>query len=121
MNLPERQFVSYAFQLLSRKKIKKYSAQYRDVDMAAFLEDAENIPFLLRNDPLIVSHGGEEYAVMIWNAFNGLMVHCDEDSVRNYATVKYLRERGYAIFESVEDVEAYAANHSWPRKSRQAN
>ena len=43
----EREFVSYAYQDLPRKKIKKYAAQYEGVDMATLIgADEDNFPFL---------------------------------------------------------------------------
>ena len=77
------EFVSYAFQDLPRKKIKKYAAQYLGVDMAALI-----------------------------------MALLDEDSVRHYATVVYLREHAYPVFAKLCEAEKWAAEHEWPRKAR---
>jgi hypothetical protein len=106
-------FKSYAFRDLTRKKVVKYAAQYEGVDMAELMgADEENFPFLIRR-------GEDQYMVMFWNVYNGMMVSLDEDSVRQYAMVKYLRENAYPIFNSPEEAERYARERDWPRKSRQ--
>jgi hypothetical protein len=62
-----RDFVSYAFQDLPRKKIKKYAAQYDGVNMAELMgADEDNYPFLVRS-------ADGEFQVMIWNAYNGMI------------------------------------------------
>src|SRR5688572_6731305 len=108
----ERDFVSYAFLDLPPKKIKKYAAQYVGVDMTEFLgADEDNFPFLVRIRD-------ENYAVRIWNAYNGIMEYSDEDPVRFYATVKFLNDNAYPVFASLEAAEKWATEHRWPRKSR---
>lgn len=105
-------FTCYAHQELPLKKIKKYAAQYDGVDMAALIgADEDNFPFLIRGV-------GDAYTLMFWNKYNGMMEHTDEDSVRAYATVQYLREHAYPTFDSLADAEAFALAHNWPRKSR---
>ena len=107
----DEQFVSYAFQDLPRKKVVKYAAQYDGVDMARLMgADEENFPFLIQD-------GDNDY-VMFWNVYNGMMVHLDEDSVRAYATAKYLKEHAYPVFASTQDAERWAQEHDWPRKPR---
>ena len=114
-----REFVSYAFQDLSRKEVKKYAAQYEGVDMAALLgADEDNFPFLIRDDPSGRDDDPGAFHVMVWNAYNGMMAHLDEDLVRHYATVLYLREHAYPIFASFREAEKWAADHEWPRKPR---
>ncbi len=87
------EYVSYAFQDLPRKKIVKYAAQYEGVDMARLIgADEDDFPFLIRS-------GEDEHLVMFWNVYNGMMGHLDEDPVRAYATVRYLRENAFPVFE----------------------
>ncbi len=115
----EREFVSYAFQDLPRKEIKKYAAQYEGVDMAALIgADEDNFPFLIRNDPNSRDDEPSAFHVMVWNAYNGMMACLDEDSVRHYATVLYLREHAYPNFANFREAEKWAAEHDWPRKPR---
>ncbi len=106
---------SYAFQDLSRKKIKKYATQYDGIDMALLLgADEDNFPFLLSDD-------FAEHQLMIWNSYNGIMEYTDDDPVRDYATVQYLRDHAYPAFESLDAAENWAREHDWPRKSRARN
>ena len=108
-------FVSYAFQDLPQKKIKKCEEQYHDVDMTALLgADEDNFPFLVR-------FGSEDFSVMIWSTYNGFMEHIDEDLVRDYATVQYLLNRGYPVFASMTAAQKWAVEHDWPRKQRATN
>jgi hypothetical protein len=114
-----REFVSYAFQDLLRKKIKKYAVQYEGVDMAALIwADEDNFPFLIRQDPNARDDEPYAFQVMVWNAYNGMMAHLDEDSVRHFATVLYLREHAYPVFASFREAEKWAVEHEWPRKPR---
>ena len=106
-------YISYAFRDLPRKKIVKYAAQYEGVDMAELMgADEDNLPFLIR-------YGDADYRVMFWNAYNGPMTLMDDDSVRAYATARYLRENAYPVFGSSEEAETYAQENDWPRKTRQ--
>ena len=90
----DEQFVSYAFQVLPRKKIVKYAAQYDGVDMARLIgAGEENFPFLIEG-------GDHNYFVMFWNVYFGVMAHLDEDPVRHYATANYLRANAYPVFAS---------------------
>ena len=103
------EFISYAHQDLSRKKIIKYAEQYDGVDMSALIgADDSNFPFLIRC-------GDDQYDIMFWQRSCGMMEHLDEDSVRGYATVKYILDRAYPVFDSVADAEKYAIEHNWPR------
>ncbi len=114
-----REFVSYAFQDLPRKKVKKYVTQYEDVDMAALIgADEDNFPFLIRPAPTSCDDDPSTFQVMVWNAYNGMMVRLDDDLVRHYATVLYLQKHAYPVFASFEDAEKCAAEHEWPRKPR---
>jgi len=114
-----REFVSYAFQDLPRNKIKKYAAQYEGVDMAALIgADEDNFPFLIRKDPNARDDEPDAFQVMVWNAYNGVMARLDEDSVRHYATVLYLRDHAYPIFTNIRQAEKWATEHEWPRKPR---
>jgi len=110
----DAEFTSYAYQDLPLKKIKKYAAQYNGVDMAALLgADADNFPFLVR-------WGHDEYELLIWNAYNGAMVHADEDSVFVYAVVQYLLDNAYPVFDSHDAAEHWAIAHDWRRQQRDA-
>jgi hypothetical protein len=114
-----REFVSFAFQDLPRMEIKKYAAQYEGVDMAALIgADEDNFPFLIHDHPNGRDDEPDAFQVMVWNAYNGMMAHLDEDSVRHYATVVYLREHAYPVFANFREVEKWAAEHRWPRKPR---
>jgi hypothetical protein len=105
-------FVSYAFRDLPRKKIVKYAAQYEGVNMARLMgANEENFPFLIQD-------GDDHYLVMVWNVYNGMMEHLDEDPVRDYATANYLRENAYPVFTSLQEAEKWAREHDWPRKPR---
>lgn len=108
----ENEFVSYAFCDLPRKKIIKYARQYDGVDMTRLIgANEEDFPFLVRD-----SIGG--HSVMFWNTYNGMMEHLDEDPVRAYATVRYLLENAYPVFDSSEEALAWAREHNWPGKTR---
>ena len=114
-----REFISYAFQDLPRKKIKKYAAQYEGVNMAALIgADEDNFPFLIRDGSSSRDDDPGAFSVMVWNAYNGMMERSDEDSVRHYATVLYLRDHAYPVFASIREAEKWAADHEWPRKPR---
>jgi hypothetical protein len=102
---------SYAFQDLPPKKIKKYASRFTDDEIRASLgEDADNLPFLVEEHGFLT--------IMFWNAYCGPMICMDDDSVRAYAQVEYLRRNGYPCLKSVEEIEPYASMHNWPRKSR---
>jgi hypothetical protein len=117
--MPIPDFVSYAFQDLPRKKVKKYAAQYEGVDMAALIgADEDNFPFLIRSDPDSRDDEPDAFEVMVWNAYNGMMARWDEDPVRHYAAVLYLREHAYPVFTSFCEAERWALEHDWPRKPR---
>ena len=110
----DTQFTSYAFQDLSRKKIKKYAAQYNGVDMVALLGvDEDENPFLVRAYE-------DEYQLLIWNAHNGAMEFTIEDPVFAYAVVQYLLDNAYPVFDSYAEAEKWAIDHDWPRKNRDA-
>lgn len=111
----DAEFTSYAFQDLPRKKIKRYAAQYAGVDMTLFLRvDDNNFPFLIHAD------GDDDYHLMIWNSAYGIMEHTDEDPVRAYATVQFIRDRAYPIFDSLDSAQQWARDHQWPRKRHDA-
>jgi hypothetical protein len=109
MTTPEQRFVSYAFQDLDRKSIKKYAKQYDGVDMSKFIGANENnFPFLIRT--------GDDFDLLFWNPYHGMMTQIDEDSVRAYAIKQYILQNAYPVFDSFADAEAYAVAHNWPRK-----
>ncbi|MGI9456568.1 MAG: hypothetical protein ACR2NU_08400 [Aeoliella sp.] len=108
-------FTSYAFQDLTLRKIKKYAAQYDGVDMTLLLgADDDNFPFLIHTVD-------DEYQLMIWNAYNGIMEHTDEDPVRAFATIQFLRDRAYPVLDSLDAADQWARQHDWPRKQRQTD
>ncbi|MCR9202922.1 MAG: hypothetical protein NXI04_30115 [Planctomycetaceae bacterium] len=110
----DAEFTNYAYQDFPLKKIKKYAAQYNGVDMAALLgADENNFPFLVRR-------GDDEYELLIWNAYNGAMIHENEDSVFVYAVVQYLLDNAYPVFDSHDAAEKLAVDHDWPRETRDA-
>ena len=103
---------SYAFQDLPPKRIKKLAAQFSDAEVRESLgEDEDNRAFILEPP-------SDAALVMYWNAYNGPMSVLDDDSVRAYAQLAFLRRHGYPCFRSLEEINAYASLHSWPRKSR---
>ena len=105
----ETEFTSYAFQDVPLKKIRKYAVQYEGVNMANLIgADEENFPFLVRAED-------ECHMVMFWNKCNGPMIHLDEDCVRQYATVQYLLEHAYPVFDSLHAANEYAMSRDWPR------
>ncbi len=103
---------SYAFQDLPRKRIKKLAAQFSDDEIRQSLgEDDDNRAFIFEQP-------GGTPSFMLWNAFNGPMGILDDDSVRAYAQLDYLRRHSYPCFRSLDEVHTYAEQHSWPRKNR---
>jgi hypothetical protein len=106
---------SYAFQDLPPKRIKKLAAQFSDAEIKDSFREYGNDPLFLLDEP------DGTASLMIWNAFNGPMALVDEDSVRAYAQIDYLRRHGCPSFHSIEEVHAHAEKHSWPRKDRNAN
>jgi hypothetical protein len=103
---------SYAFQDLPRKRIKKLAAQFSDEEVRQSLgEDDHNRAFIFEQPDGTAS-------VMRWNAFNGPMIILDDDSVRAYAQLDYLRRHGYPCFRSLDEIQIHAERHSWPRKNR---
>ena len=73
-------------------------------------EDGENFAFILED--------GTETSIMFWNAFNGPMILLNDDSVLAYAQREFLRRHGYPVLHSLDEIEAYATLHDWPRKKR---
>lgn len=55
---------------------------------------------------------------MFWSAYDGSAVSLDDDPVRAYAQLDFLRRHGYPVFRSDDEIFAYASAHDWPRKSR---
>jgi hypothetical protein len=106
-----RDIVSFACRDdLSRKKVVKLARQYEGIDMASLMgADDENFPFVIE---------GEVGRAWFWNAYNGIVSWIDEDPVRSYATIQYLRDNAYPIFKTIEDAERYAKERDWPRKAR---
>ena len=106
-----KEIISYAYQVLTRKKIIKYARQYKDINMAKLIgADKDNFPFVIEE--------GESENVYFWNKYNGIVIHVDEDPVRLYATIKYLKESAYPVFKSFEEAEKHAKDRDWPRKER---
>lgn len=101
---------SYAFQDLPLKRIKKLAAQFTDAEVReSICEDEDNRAFLFEMPDGRAS-------LMLWNAFNGPMGCLDDDSVRAYAQVQYLRRHDYPVAHSTDEIYALADRYSWPRK-----
>jgi hypothetical protein len=110
MTPSDRKFVSYAFEDLDYNTVKNHSRQYEGVDMAKLIgADEDNFPFLIQADD-------DEYDLMFWNPYNGIMMRIDEDSVRAYAAKQFFKDNAYPIFANYAEAEAYAVSHHWPRK-----
>jgi hypothetical protein len=105
---------SHAFQDLPLKRIKKLAADFSESEVRESLgEDADNKAFLFE-----LPDGRQ--SVMLWNAFNGPMGCLDDDSVRVYAQIQFLREHDYPVARSMDDIDNLALRHCWPRKGRMA-
>jgi len=101
---------SYAFQDLPLKRIKKLAAEFSDADVRESIgEDQDNRAFLFEMPDGSAS-------LMLWNAFHGLMNRLDDDSVRAYAQVQFLRRHGYPVARSMDEIHALVDRCSWPRK-----
>ena len=109
-------FVSYAHQTLSRRRIKKLAAQYEGENMAVLVgANEDNFPFLVR-EPGVHSDYPEAFVMMMWNTSAGVLDVTDEDPVRSYATIKFLLDHAYPVFDNIDDAQTWAAEHRWPRK-----
>ena len=107
-------FKCYAYQDLPIEKIKKYAEQYRGIDMWALHGiDEDSFPFLIWQSE-------DDYQVMFWSKYDGMMAHLDEDPVRDYAFAVWLKENALPVFETFGEAERYAKEHGWPRKQRDA-
>ena len=105
----ERHFTSYAHQDLDRKKIIKYAKQFDGVDVTQLIgADDSKFPFLVRSDD-------DTYELLFWNRTCGMMIYIDEDPVRAYATLQYMLERAYPVFDSIEQAEQWSVAHALPR------
>jgi len=105
-------FKSYAHQNLPIEEIKKLAKQYHNIDMWALHGmDEDYFPFLIWKSE-------DDYQIMFWSKYNGMMAHLDEDPVRDYAFALWLKENAHPVFETLGDAEKYAKEHSWPRKDR---
>ena len=100
---------SYAHQTLPEKRIKKLAAKFTDEEIRASLqEDAENRAYI----------DEQANCVGYWNAYNGPMLVMDDDSVRAYAQLEFLRRHRYPSFRTDAQVRGYAKEHGWPVRSR---
>lgn len=99
---------SYSNQDLSRAQIRELAHQYDGIDMTELLGADEN------NFPFIVRIHNDEPIVMMWNKPNGMMAVAEDDPVRLFATIQYLRDNAYPEFGSLEEAKEYACNHNWP-------
>ena len=113
ISMAERRFTSYAHEDFSADQIARYAEQYNGVDMA-MLKGAtpDRFPFLVRSESHPLGYDG-----CWWNAYCGVMIEMNDDSVEDYAFVGYLLEHAYPRFESFDDAEQWAKDHDWPRKS----
>jgi hypothetical protein len=102
---------SHAFQNLPQKRIKKLASRFSDEEVrASLVEDEDNRAFILES--------GDFAQVMNWNAFSGAMAVADDDEVRAFAQLQFLKRNGYPSFKSIDEVERYATIAGWPRKDR---
>ena len=105
-------FKSYAHQDLPVKEIKKLAIQYQDTDMWALHGmDEDYFPFLIWTDE-------DDYQIMFWSKYDGMMAYLDEDPVRNYAFAVWLKESAHPIFKTLAEAEKFAEEREWPRKKR---
>ena len=68
--------------------------------------------------PFLIWESEDDYQIMFWSKYDGMMAHLDEEPVRDYAFALWLKENGHPVFETLGDAEKYAKEHSWPRKDR---
>ena len=107
-----RNFKSYAHKDLTIEEIRNLAKQYIDIDMWALHGmDEDYFPFLIWESE-------DNYQIMFWSKYDGMMAHLDEDPVRDYAFALWLKENAHPVFETLGDAEKYAKEHSWPRKDR---
>lgn len=104
-------FASYAFRELSQQETADFSRQYEGVDMAKLMGANEDLfPFLIQDS-------GSEFTVMWWSKVDGMKTILDEDPVRVHATVAYLQEHAYPVFQNLDEAKQWAIDHDWPRQS----
>lgn len=109
-----KNFQSYAHQDLSLEEIKLYAKQYDDVDMwKLYGMDEDNFPFLIWESE-------DDYSVMFWSKYSGMMACANDDEVFDYAFASWLKENAHPVFSSFTDAQAYAEEHKWPRKEQNA-
>jgi len=107
-------YQSYAHQELPLSKIKILAKQYNGVDMWELMgKDEDDFPFL-------IWISDDDYQVMFWSKYNGMMAGLDEDPVRDYAFAHWLKNNAHPVFGSLEKANKYAEDHQWPRKERNA-
>jgi len=102
--------ISYALRELSPRQIKEFAGQYEGIDMIELMFDGNQIhPFLMRID--------DDYVTQAWDEVRGPTHLWDEDSVRAYATVEFLKRNGFPKFENYQDAVSWAAQNGWPTDS----
>ena len=106
-----REFTSYAHQDLSGEEIIEFSRQYHGINMAELIgADEAHFPFVIQDGKLVT--------ICYWEPQSGIVIRRDEDPVRVYATQMHLRDKAYPVFDSMEEAEAYAIEHNWPRPDK---
>jgi hypothetical protein len=68
--------------------------------------------------PFLIWRSEDDYQIMFWSKYDGMMAHLDEDPVRDYAFAMWLRESAHSTFKTLADASKYAEEHEWPRKKR---
>jgi hypothetical protein len=98
---------------LTRKRMKKLAAQLSDAAVCESLGLREN---LLDRHLYIMERADGAY-VERWSE-TGQTSHWMDDTpeVLRLAQAEFLRKRGYPVFHSFEEAQAYAAQMAWPAK-----
>ena len=96
-----------------RKKIRKLAERFSDQEVRASLDESDDWRPFIFEDPC------GSPSVMFWSAYDGPMMMMDDDKVRVYAQIEFLRRHAYPVFRSDAEIRAYAATHGWPRKTRE--
>lgn len=105
---------SYAFQELPLKRIKKLASEFSEEEVLESIGENED------NRAFLFEMPDGRASLMLWNAFHGPMSCLDDDSVRAYAQVQYLRQHDYPVARSLDEIHDLADRHSWPRKGPHA-
>jgi hypothetical protein len=99
--------------MTNRKQLIKQARKIPVEDVEAFLAPDQEVVsgyFLVGIEP-------SEYIVCYWHKSNGLMGEMIDDEVFSEACVQHLLKIGAPIFNSVNEIENYAAAHGWPKRT----